>query len=461
MKRILQRLWEEDGGYVLSTEMLMYGTVGAVGMGCAYTSVRDTINAELTDVAAAIGSIDQSFCISPVVGHHAFSAGSSYRDTADLADAAVAGGIYGGGYAAGGYAAGGYAGGAYAGGAYDAAGAGSGVTAQGERAIVCADVFGAPGDVGAIAPQRGTPHPAPPQTKRDRDDDKKSTSDDKKRDSDHKKHDSDDKRSSRSDESRRHGDHHRHPQHDHWQHGHSRHVGQPDSVRAVVPYGLPYGLPHGPKGVAVGDARAAYVVGAPAWGFGGAAYGCAPTNVLANPVYAAALYYGVPEGSFNHAGWCGGAAYMRPFTPGYLGAYHHARTAAVVDTKAKWDTVNLGFAKVGDDELRNLDEFEGAKCLHVFGSDVTDKGLGYIAEMDDLESLYLVGTKVTDAGLKQLLKLKKLRFLHLVDTKITDRGLDVVEDMKELEELDVRGTDVTDDGLSKLAKERPGLRVVR
>jgi len=458
MKRILQRLWEEDGGYVLSTEMLMYGTVGAVGMGCAYASVRDAINAELTDVAAAIGSIDQSFCISPVVGHHAFSAGSSYRDTADLADAAVAGGVYGGGYVAGGYAADVYSGGGYVAGEF-----GSGTTAHGERAVVCADVFGAQADVGTIAPQRGTPHPAPPQTNRDRDDDKnkKSTSDDKKRDSDHKKHDADDKRSNRSDESRRHAEPHRHSQHDHWQHGHSRHVGQPDSVRAVVPYGLPYGLPHGPKGVAVGDARAAYVVGAPAWGFGGAAYGCAPTNVLANPAYAAALYYGVPEGFFNHAAWCGGAAYMRPFAPGYLGGRYQAHPTPVVETKTKWDTVNLGFAKVGDDELRHLDEFDGAKCLHVFGSDVTDKGLGYIAAMDDLESLYLVGTKVTDAGLKQLLKLKKLRFLHLVDTKITDRGLQVVEDMKELEELDVRGTDVTNEGLSKLSKERPGLRVVR
>ncbi len=104
------------------------------------------------------------------------------------------------------------------------------------------------------------------------------------------------------------------------------------------------------------------------------------------------------------------------------------------------ETIDLGFAKVGDDELKNIDDFKTAKCLHVLGSNVTDKGLGYIGQMDQLESLHLVGTQATDAGLKEIAKLKTLRFLHLIGTKITDKGLPALAGMKQLEVLDVRGT---------------------
>jgi hypothetical protein len=375
MKRNLERLWMEEDGFVLSTEMVMYGTVGVLGVGAGYTALRDSVNAELTDVAKAIGALDQSYCYSPVVGHCVYTAGSSFYDRADLPDGPQALPI---------------------------------VQDQYARPLVCADVFGpaqphavVPGPT--IAPPRTAPVPVPAApTKR---------------------------------------------------------VNKEEAA-VIAPS----------KSVVVAEPAPAVVVGSP---------GLVPccngvpggpgVNVMINPCQAGPYMVDVPEGYFNRApgAWMGTPHYQ-VYVNGLNGvglnnygyAYAPAQ-AGVVKAPAGWDTIDLGFAKVGDDELKHIEKFSTAKCLHVLGSNVTDRGLGYIAEMDQLESLHLVGTQVTDAGLKQLRSLKQLRFLHLIGTKITDKGLASLVELKQLEELDVRGTAVTDAGLNELAKKLPTLRVIR
>lgn len=383
MKHKLQRLWNEDDGFVLTTETVLYGTVGVVGLTAGYAALRDSVNSELNDVAKAIGCLDQSYWFSPVVGHGAWSAGSAYYDRADFCDQqqqlppAVE------------------------------------APRHPDRPLVCADVFGREGQVHPPVPHHA-PHPGPaslpgrgaaavPPT--------------------------------------------------------DAVAGQPTSVRAVLSPA---------KGVIVGEPNPAYVVGSPALAPAPRGpFGFPPVNVMVNPWHGGPHLVDVPEGYFNQPpGMTAPPPHYRVFVEGHDGphdfgyAYAPAHRAHA-EKPVRWDTIDLGFAKVGDDDLKHVEKFADAKCLHVLGSNVTDKGLGYIAELDGLESLHLVGTQITDDGLKQLAELKKLRFLHLVGTKITDRGLASLARLKQLEELDVRGTPVSDAGLEELRRALPGLRVIR
>lgn len=403
MNRDLRRLWTEEDGAVLSTEMVMYGTLGVVGMGAGYTALRDSVNSELCDLAKAIGALDQSYCFSPVVGHHAYTAGSSFYDRADLPDGPQPLPM---------------------------------VHPLPDRPIVCADVFGPPHVLGhgrpvpsitAPLPGLGSlPEPGAAGVDAPRRDGKK----------DSKK--SDDKKS-----------------------------GAKPTAAAV-----------GSKGVSVVESVPAVVAGSHDFvPYGAPLMGEVPVNTMIHPGQFGPYMIDVPEGYFNRApgAWMGTPAYNvyvgglpgpAPANfghhygppPAHHGAPHHE---AVPHGRPGWDTIDLGFAKVGDDELKDIDQFKTAKCLHVLGSNVTDKGLGYIADLEELESLHIVGTQITDGGLKQLRSLKKLRFLHLVGTQVTDAGLVHLKDFKSLEELDVRGSTVTPVGLAELSKSMPTLRVIR
>ncbi len=65
MNNLLKRLWLEEDGVVLSSEMMLYGSLGVVGAGAGYTALRDSVNAELSDLAKALGSIDPKFLVRP------------------------------------------------------------------------------------------------------------------------------------------------------------------------------------------------------------------------------------------------------------------------------------------------------------------------------------------------------------------------------------------------------------
>jgi hypothetical protein len=385
MKQKLERLWNEDDGFVLSTEMVLYGTVGVVGVTAGYAALRDSVNSELNDVAKAIGCLDQSYWFSPVVGHSAWSAGSAYYDRADFCDqtppvpTAVE------------------------------------VPLHPDRPLVCADVFGRPDPAHPHRPHH-VPHPGP------------------------------DSLPGRGAAALPPAD---------------VVVGQPTAARAV--------LPPPSKGVYIGEPNPVYVVGSPALvPAPRGPFGFPPVNVMVNPWQAGPHLVDVPEGYFNQPpGILAPPPHFRVFVDGHGGphdygyAYAPAHPPVHHDKPVRWDTIDLGFAKVGDDDLKHIEKFADAKCLHVLGSNVTDKGLGYIAQLTGLESLHLVGTQITDDGLKQLTGLKKLRFLHLVGTKITDRGLAWPAGMTQLQELDLRGTPVSDAALDELRRTRPDLRVIR
>jgi Flp pilus assembly pilin Flp len=84
------RLAADERGFVVSTELVLIATVGVLGLITAFTCLRDAVNAELQDVAGAIGSLNQSYsyagmhgCFRPWCGLASWTAGSAFTDLRD------------------------------------------------------------------------------------------------------------------------------------------------------------------------------------------------------------------------------------------------------------------------------------------------------------------------------------------------------------------------------------------
>jgi hypothetical protein len=77
--QVIQKLWQDESGVVLSAEAVLLGTVGVLGAVVGLNSVSTAVDQELKEYAGAIRSLDQSY---GYVGHQscrAFTAGSYYR----------------------------------------------------------------------------------------------------------------------------------------------------------------------------------------------------------------------------------------------------------------------------------------------------------------------------------------------------------------------------------------------
>jgi Flp pilus assembly pilin Flp len=84
--RLLRRLWNDQRGFVISTELVLIAVLLVIGLIAGLTTLRDQVVQELGDLAAAIGAINQSYSFSGVTGHSASTAGSVFADLADFCD---------------------------------------------------------------------------------------------------------------------------------------------------------------------------------------------------------------------------------------------------------------------------------------------------------------------------------------------------------------------------------------
>lgn len=62
-KSILNDLWRDESGAVVTSELVLLGTVGVLGATVGLNQVSDALNGELRDVASAVRSLDQSYHI--------------------------------------------------------------------------------------------------------------------------------------------------------------------------------------------------------------------------------------------------------------------------------------------------------------------------------------------------------------------------------------------------------------
>lgn len=86
--RMLHRIWKDEAGFVVSTELVLIATILVIGMIVGLASVRDAVVQELGDVAMAIGNVNQSYWYNSVVGCEslASTAGSLFEDNTDFCD---------------------------------------------------------------------------------------------------------------------------------------------------------------------------------------------------------------------------------------------------------------------------------------------------------------------------------------------------------------------------------------
>jgi hypothetical protein len=86
MTIVLWRLWHDQDGAIVSSEIVLVMSILVIGILAGLVSVRDAVVTELADVAQAIANLDQSFSFSGVSGHHVFTGGGFFSDTADFCD---------------------------------------------------------------------------------------------------------------------------------------------------------------------------------------------------------------------------------------------------------------------------------------------------------------------------------------------------------------------------------------
>lgn len=84
MSKLLQKLWKDDGGALISMEFLFVATIIVIGIIVGLTGIRDAMNAELTVLGNAILALNISYSFAGVTGCSAAVSGSQAIDIPTL-----------------------------------------------------------------------------------------------------------------------------------------------------------------------------------------------------------------------------------------------------------------------------------------------------------------------------------------------------------------------------------------
>ena len=85
---LLQRLWSDETGFVLSTELVLVGTIAVIGLLTGMTTLRNAVVQEMSDVAGAVQDLNQTYSFNGINGHSASTQGSDFIDNRDYCDSA-------------------------------------------------------------------------------------------------------------------------------------------------------------------------------------------------------------------------------------------------------------------------------------------------------------------------------------------------------------------------------------
>lgn len=86
---MMNRFWNDQAGFVISTELMIVATLLVLGMIAGLVSIRSQIVQELGDVAAAISEFDQTFSFAAITGHTSSMAGADFDDALDFCENAI------------------------------------------------------------------------------------------------------------------------------------------------------------------------------------------------------------------------------------------------------------------------------------------------------------------------------------------------------------------------------------
>lgn len=84
---LCMKLWSDDNGFVVSSELILVATLLVIGMVTGLSTVRDQVVQELGDVADAISEINNSYSFSGVSAHAGSTAGTVFSDENDFCEA--------------------------------------------------------------------------------------------------------------------------------------------------------------------------------------------------------------------------------------------------------------------------------------------------------------------------------------------------------------------------------------
>lgn len=132
-----------------------------------------------------------------------------------------------------------------------------------------------------------------------------------------------------------------------------------------------------------------------------------------------------------------------------------------VEQNEQGDVISLimGFTKVSDDDLADLDKLPKLEYIALDNTNVTDAGLKHLADLKSLKILYLGSNSLTNAGIKHLSGLTGLQFLDLSDLRIGDDALPSLAGMTKLQKLNLYETNVTLEATFDFAKTLPDLEL--
>jgi hypothetical protein len=76
--KLINELWNDEAGSVVSAELVLLGTLGVVGVGVGAAAIGNSAESELEEMAYSIRSLDQSYHVSGFQGCGSWTAGSGY-----------------------------------------------------------------------------------------------------------------------------------------------------------------------------------------------------------------------------------------------------------------------------------------------------------------------------------------------------------------------------------------------
>lgn len=86
---MMKKLWNDEVGAIVSAEVVLVATILVIGMIVGLSSLRNSVVAELADVGASIGDIDQGYSYTNVTGHGSETAGGTSIDNHDHCEGAT------------------------------------------------------------------------------------------------------------------------------------------------------------------------------------------------------------------------------------------------------------------------------------------------------------------------------------------------------------------------------------
>jgi Flp pilus assembly pilin Flp len=81
MRNLFQRLWNDDGGFIVSLELMIIVVILLLGIIAGLSNLRSAVVTELTETARAVLALNQSYTIHSYSGCTGSSGASNATDT--------------------------------------------------------------------------------------------------------------------------------------------------------------------------------------------------------------------------------------------------------------------------------------------------------------------------------------------------------------------------------------------